>query len=72
MSTKLKIGFPIGEGMRTEHGEPVVRPTPEAYDEHDPEDPADHGPHVDRVGIVAVDSDYEAEDDDDPAPEPRG
>ena len=68
MSTKLRIGFPIDETMRSEHGESVVRPTPDAYDEYDPEDESDHGPHVDRVGIVAVD-DFAIEDDD-PAPEP--
>lgn len=70
MSNRLKIGIPIDEAMRTEHGERVVRPTPEAYDEHDPEDVSDHGPHVDRVGLVSVDSDYEGDDNDDPAPEP--
>lgn len=70
MSTKIRVGFPIDEAMRTEHGERVVRPEPNVLDEYDPADTSDHGPHVDRVGIVSVDSDFEAGADEDPTPPP--
>jgi hypothetical protein len=40
------------------------------HKEYDPEHPSDRGPHVDRVGIVAVDTDYQPSDDDDAPPAP--
>lgn len=54
---KIRTGVPIDEAMRTERGEPVVRPKPNVDEEHDPGDTSDHGPHVDRVGMVAPDTD---------------
>jgi hypothetical protein len=54
---KIRTGIPIDEAMRTENGEPIVRPTPNVDEEHDPTDPSDHGPHVDRVGMAQPDSD---------------
>ena len=71
MSSKVRTGFPIDEAMRAEHGEGVVRPVPDIFDDYDPADPSDRGPHVDRVGLVAVDTDSAADDneDDDPTPE---
>jgi hypothetical protein len=57
---KIKTGFPADEATRSEHGEGVVRPEPNVLEDHDPADTADHGPHVDRVGVVAVDADGES------------
>jgi hypothetical protein len=54
---KVRKGIPIDEAMRTERGEPVVRPKPNVDEEHDPADTSDQGPHVDRVGIIAPDTD---------------
>lgn len=54
---KVRKGIPIDEAMRTERGERVVRPKPNVDEEHDPADPSDHGPHVDRVGMPSPDSD---------------
>jgi hypothetical protein len=65
MSSTVRVGIPVDEAMRTEHAETVVRPTPNFHESYDPADPSDHGPHVDRVGIVAVD-DFELDDDDRP------
>lgn len=70
MSTKLRTGFPFDEAMRTEHLERIVRPEPNVLDEYDPTDDTDHGPHVDRVGMISVDADSEIENDDDPPPTP--
>ncbi len=71
VSSKLRTGFPIDEAMRAEHGEGVVRPVQDIFDGYDPTDPSDRGPHIDRVGLVAVDTDSAPDDsDDDPAPEP--
>lgn len=71
MTAKIRIGFPLDETMRTEHGEPVVRPVLNVYEDYDPADVADHGPHVDRVGLVAVDADFDPSGGDaDPRPRP--
>jgi hypothetical protein len=55
--SKIRKGIPIDEAMRTEHGEPVVRPKPNVDEEHDPTDSSDQGPHVDRVGMPQPDTD---------------
>jgi hypothetical protein len=55
--SKIRKGIPIDEAMRTEHGEPVVRPKPNVDEEHDPADSSDQGPHVDRVGMPQPDTD---------------
>lgn len=65
MGSKLRIGFPIDEATRADHGESVVRPVPDIFDGYDPADPSDRGPHVDRVGLIAVDTDFTPADDDD-------
>lgn len=77
VSSKVRTGFPIDEATRAEHGEGVVRPVHDLFDGYDPSDPSDRGPHVDRVGLIAVDTDFawdqdEADDerDDDLTPEP--
>jgi hypothetical protein len=71
MTAKIRIGFPLDEAMRAEHGEAVVRPVLNVYEDYDPADVADHGPHVDRVGLVAVDSDFDPPGGDaDPRPRP--
>ncbi|MGE0396441.1 MAG: hypothetical protein AB7T06_06960 [Kofleriaceae bacterium] len=67
MRSKVRVGFPIDEPMRSEHGERVVRPEPNVLDTYDPEDDVDRGPHVDRVGIISVD-DFEPDGTDDPPP----
>jgi hypothetical protein len=71
VSSKVRTGFPIDEATRAEHGEDVVRPVQDIFDDYDPADPADRGPHVDRVGLIAVDTDFAPdESDSDPSPEP--
>ena len=64
MSVKVRSGVPIDEAMRVEHVERIVRPRPHVYEDYDPADASDRGPHVDRVGIVAVDADFEPNDAD--------
>ncbi|MGE0868355.1 MAG: hypothetical protein AB7P03_07330 [Kofleriaceae bacterium] len=56
MTAKVRRGIPIDEAMRVEHAQRIVRPAPNAYADYDPTDASDRGPHVDRVGIVAVDA----------------
>jgi hypothetical protein len=68
MRSKIRIGFPLDETMRAEHRERVVRPNLEAYLDYDPTDSSDRGPHVDRVGLVAIDADFTPGEHDDPAP----
>jgi hypothetical protein len=75
VSSKVRTGFPIDEATRAEHGEGVVRPVHDIFDSYDPLDPSDRGPHVDRVGLIAVDTDFARDEDDDErdddlAPEP--
>ena len=70
MSTKLRFGFPFDEATRSEHLERIVRPEPNVHEEYNPSDTSDHGPHVDRVGIISVDADVDIEDDDDVPPTP--
>jgi hypothetical protein len=54
---RIKHDIPFDEGMRVEHAERIVRPKP---NEHaDPDDPADQGPHVERVGMPQPDTDPE-------------
>lgn len=52
---KLKHDLPLDEGMRVERPERITRPKPNAT--HDPQDPSDQGPHVERVGLVSPDAD---------------
>ena len=66
MRSMIRSGYPIDETMRAEHGESVVRPVPDVFEDYVPADVSDRGPHVDRVGIVSVDSDYTPDEDDDP------
>ena len=71
MSEKVRFGFPFDETMRAEHGESIERPLPELYDDYDPADSADRGPHVDRVGLISVDTDFQPGDDAEADPLPR-
>lgn len=71
MAAKIRVGFPVDEAMRSEHGEAVVRPVLEFHDDYDPRDRSDRGPHVERVGMIAVDVDGRVDDDDPPPPPPR-
>lgn len=57
MGSWIRIGFPIDEATRAQHRAAVVRPAHDTSDSYDPADPSDRGPHVDRVGIIAVDTD---------------
>ena len=60
MTVKIRISFPTDdEAMRTEHGERTVLPPRHSYD---PAIDCDRGPHVDRVGLIAVDTDPDHED----------
>ena len=72
MRSMIRIGYPLDETMRAEHGESVVRPVANVLDYYDPADDSDRGPHVDRVGLVALDADYAPEPDDDPLPCAQG
>ena len=48
--------------LRAEYAEATVRLPREASADYDPEVGRDRGPHVDRVGMIAVDTDPDHED----------
>lgn len=50
---KIKRDVPVDEAMRIEHSERIVRP--KANEPHEPADPSDQGPHVERVGMPTPD-----------------
>ena len=71
MDSTTRTGLPIEPATRADHGARDVRPVHDRFATPDPADPSDRGPHVDRVGLIAVDTDAAPEDDGNrPAPEP--